>query len=307
MGHMAKAPITVPSRTGVLAARSRVLSAVRRFFLEEGFVEVETPVRIEAPALELHIDAEPSGDMYLRTSPELALKRVLATGMDRIFELGPCFRKGERGTKHSPEYTMLEWYRRDADYLDILDDMRRLLPFVFDEVTGTSRFVFADEERDVSGPWPVISVRDAFLEHAGWDPFVTFDADRFDLDLVGKVEPHLDCATPVVMKDYPVELAALARRSPGDPHVAERWELYLGGMELANAFSELTDPIEQRERFEACAARRKAMGKEVYPIDEAFLHDLGSLPPCGGVALGIDRLTMLLAGVESIDKVRTLV
>ncbi|MDP6522640.1 MAG: EF-P lysine aminoacylase EpmA [Kiritimatiellia bacterium] len=304
---MAQASTAVPSRAGILGARCQVLSAVRSFFLTNGFVEVETPVRIKCPALELNIDAEPSGSMYLRTSPELALKRVLAEGIDRVFELGPCFRKGERGAKHNPEYTMLEWYRRDADYLDILDDMRRLLPFVFEEVTGTTRFIYAGRERDVTGTWPVVSVRDAFREHAGWDPFVSFDADRFDLDLVDKVEPHLDCTTPVIMKDYPVALAALARRRPGDPDVAERWELYIAGMELANAFSELTNPAEQRERFETCAARRKAMGKEVYPIDEAFLRDLDGLPPSGGVALGIDRLVMLITGAESIDQVRTFV
>ena len=297
----------IHDKSGILAARGRVLAAIRKFFADNGFVEVETPVRIDSPALELHIDAEPSGNMYLRTSPELALKRLLAEGMDSVFELGPCFRKGERGDRHNPEYTMLEWYRRDADYMDILDDMRRLIPFVFEQVTGTTRFVYEGMTGDVSEPWRELSVRDVFLEHAGWDPFVSFDANRFDLDLVEKVEPNLNVGRPVIVRDYPRELAALARCRPGDPDVAERWELYIAGMELANAFSELTDSSEQRERFDACARKRNAMGKDVYPVDEAFLQDLKKLPPCGGVALGVDRLVMLMTGATSIEQVRTFV
>ena len=287
-----------------LDARSRTLQAVRGFFTDRGFVEIDTPVRIPAPALELHIDAIPSADQYLRTSPELHMKRLLAAGYERIFQLGPCFRAGERGRLHNPEYTMLEWYRSPGDYLSVLDDAEGLVPGVARELLGDSRVRFGGRSIDLARPWPRMAVRDAFVQHAGWDPVAAFDADRFDFDLVGKVEPCLPLDRPVVLMDYPIEAGALARPKPGQPTVAERWELYIGGVEIANAFSELTDASEQRRRFEQCAAERRAMGRAVYPMDEAFLAALErSMPASGGVALGIDRLVMILAGCESLDDV----
>lgn len=289
----------------VLAARSAVLQAIRRFFVERSFIEVETPVRIAAPALELHIDAEPAGSAFLRTSPELYMKRLLAAGHDRIFELGPCFRRGEKGRRHHPEYALLEWYRADADAIDILTDTKALLAFVVEQVTGGTATRWGDTCIEWMPVWETVTVRDAFMQHAGWDPLTSFDADRFDLDLVDKVEPRLPRDRPVVLKDYPVELAALARIRSANPPVAERWELYVGGMELANAFSELTDAHEQRARFEQCARDRQRAGKVVYPLDEEFLAVLeGGLPRCGGVALGVDRLVMLLTDSDSIDQVR---
>jgi len=281
-----------------------VLHALRQFFLQRDFVEVETPVRIPAPALELHIEAEPSGDAYLRTSPELHMKRLLAEGMDRIYQIGPCFRRGECGRIHHPEYTMLEWYRAHADYEDILCDMRELLPELCMAVMGRTYFTYLGKKIDVSEPWHEVSVRDVFMREAGWDPMADFDADRFDMDMVNKVEPTLPVGRPVILRDYPAEVAALARLSPADNAVAERWELYLGGMELANAYSELVDSKEQRHRFEGCAEQRCAAGRPVYPLDEAFLAALPRMPPSGGIALGVDRLVMLLAGAESIEDVR---
>ena len=283
-----------------LALRARTIQAIRRFFVRRGFLEVETPVRLAAPALERYIDAEPSGAGFLRTSPELHMKRLLSAGYERLFQLGPCFRKGERGEKHHPEYTMLEWYRAGADYRGILRDTKSLLRSVARRVLGSTRLPSGTE---LAGGWEQLTVSRAYRLHAGWDPVKSYDADRFDLDLVEKVEPALPRDRPVVLIDYPAEAAALARRKPGRPRIAERWELYVAGLELANAYSELTDPAEQRARFEACAAARAAEGRAVYPLDEEFLSALEHLPPCGGIALGVDRLVMLLTGAASLDGV----
>jgi elongation factor P--(R)-beta-lysine ligase len=291
------------ARMRALDIRSRALQAIRTFFHERGFMEVETPVRLRAPALELHIDAEPSGDYFLRTSPELHMKRLLAEGAPRLFQMGPCFRRGERGDRHHPEYTMLEWYRANADYTDILADAKALVAHVATLVTGSTDLVYRGRHIELLPRWERIEVRDAFVQFAGWDPVRAFDPVRFDLDMVNKVEPRLPNGVPVVLADYPAEAAALARRKPGRPEVAERWELYIGGLELANAYSELTDPAEQRARFESCAEERKRMGKPVYPMDEDFLAALARMPASGGIALGVDRLVMLLANAASLDEV----
>lgn len=286
-----------------LLLRSRLLHAIRCFFHNRGFVEVETPVRLATPALELHIDAEPAGDHWLRTSPELHMKRLLADGMERIFQMGPCFRRGERGDRHHPEYTMLEWYRAHADYTDILADTKALLAHCAQAVLGRTDLVYRGQAIALLPQWERIPVAEAFQRWAGWNPATAWDAERFDLDLVEKVEPNLPRGVPVVLTDYPAPAAALARRKPADPQLAERWELYIGGLELANAYSELTDPAEQRARFEACARDRRALGKDAYPLDEAFLAALAKMPPSGGIALGVDRLAMLFADARSLDDV----
>lgn len=274
------------------------MRCVRAFFYDRGFTEVETPIRLKIPCMELHIDAEPSGDHFLRTSPEIFHKRLLAAGHERIFEIGKCFRRGEYGARHHPEYTMLEWYRANADYMDMLAETKALVSAVAG--VGDPGFQGLVDSRE----WKTVSVSDAFHQYAGWDPVGSFDEDRFDIDLVEKVEPALKkMGGPVVLIDYPVEAAALSRRKPGDPRVAERWELYIDGIELANAYSELTDPAEQRHRFEQCAEQRKSLGKLVYPVDETFLQSLEKMPPSGGVALGVDRLLMLMAGAVSLDQV----
>ena len=291
--------------TPVWRARSRVLQAIRRFFVERDFIEVETPVRLPAPALETHIDAVPSAPHFLRTSPELHMKRLLADGAERLFQMGPCFRRGEIGTLHNTEFTMLEWYRTHAGYLDVLVDAKALLAFVTREALGKTSFEYRGVQVDMLPVWDCLTVEEAFVRFAGWNPVAGFDPDRFDLDLIGKVEPQLSPDRPTVLKDYPAAAAALARLKPDRPAVAERWELYIAGMEIANAFGELTDPIEQRKRFQACAAERKAAGRHVYPMDEKFLAALEKgLPPCAGVALGVDRLVMLLTDSSSIEQVR---
>jgi lysyl-tRNA synthetase class 2 len=276
-------------RPEAIQRRDVLMRGIRTFFYDRNYTEVETPIRMETPCMELNIDAEPSGTHFLRTSPELFHKQLLAAGHSRIFEIGKCFRSGEFGPLHHPEYTMLEWYQADADYMDILEETKLLISKVWN---------------GVSKDWKLLTVSEAFLEFAGWDPAGSYDEDRFDIDLVEKVEPAIKAiGGPVVLMDYPVEAAALSRRKKDHPLLAERWELYIDGIELANAYSELTDPVEQRERFEACAEQRRAMGKTVYALDEGFLHALDRMPPSGGVALGVDRLLMLIAGASSLDAV----
>ena len=269
-----------------LEIRARVLRQIRAFFDARGFVEVETPVRIPAPAPEPHIDCPASGDWFLRASPELQMKKLLAFGMERIWQMGPCFREGEHGSRHNPEFTMLEWYRAHADYLDILKDMEELVAGVLGQVPGSG--------------FKRLTVREAYRRFAGWDPFTDWDQDRFDFDMATKIEPCLP-KEPTFLIDYPPQAASLSRLR-GD--VAERWELYVDGMELANAFTELTDAEEQRRRFEVAREERRGIGEADYPLDEEFLRLLQFMPPSGGVALGVDRLVMLAAGVKSIDEIR---
>lgn len=287
-----------------LEKRAHIIRAIRQFFEARDFLEVDTPIRIPAPPPEVHIDAEPSGNCFLRTSPELHMKRLLAAGYPRLFQLGPCFRQGEQGAFHHPEFTMLEWYRADADYSDILRDTKALILHVTQTVCGTLEPVYQGTRLELAPVWEHLTVSQAFIRHAGWDPVVAFDADRFDLDLVTRVEPAMPRQTPVVLTDYPAAAAALSRRKPNRPEAAERWELYIAGIELANAYSELTDSDEQAVRFQEWTEQRKRQGKETYPADNAFLAALREgLPPTGGIALGVDRLVMLLTDAPTLDDV----
>jgi lysyl-tRNA synthetase class 2 len=195
---------------------------------------------------------------------------------------------------------MLEWYRADSNYLDILNDTETLLS----HISALPQLSTLKSQILPPPPWPRFTIRELFITHAGWDPVASFDTDRFEADLVAKVEPALPRNIPVFVMDYPAPAAALSRRKPGDEKIAERWELYINGIEIANAFSELTDSTEQRQRFEECARERKSAGRTVYDLDEAFLSALKlGMPPSGGVALGVDRLVMVLAGKSSLDDI----
>jgi lysyl-tRNA synthetase class 2 len=276
-----------------LILRSKLLSLIRKFFDARGFIEVESPVRILAPAPEPHIDCPPCGKGFLRASPELQMKKLLAMGMEKIYQIGPCFRDGEKGSRHNPEFTMLEWYRANGDYNDIANDMELLVRQAFLVIKGV----------DLPFPFKRLSVRDAYIKFAGWDPIAEWDGDKFDYDMAVKVEPSLP-KEPIFLYDYPAQAASLSKIKKDDSRLAERWELYVGGMELANAFTELTDPNEQRTRFLAAKEERKILGESDYPLDEEFLTMLQMMPPSGGVALGIDRLLMLLCDAKSIGEVR---
>jgi len=292
----------------ILEARARLLGGVRAFFADRGFLETDTPVAIPANAPEANIDAlaVDGGRLWMRTSPELHMKRLLAAGSGPIFQIAPCARKGERGTVHREEFLLLEWYRPGGDEWDILRDARELLE-------AMARLFWGGEARGRRGnpeldaraeAWETRTVGEAFLAAAGWNPAETWDADRFDLDLVDKVEPSLPKEHPVVLTEYPSAVAALAKKKDGDPRVARRWEMYWGGVELMNTFCELTDPVEQRRRFEEENEARRARGVPPYPLDEAFLEALGRMPPSGGTALGLERLLMLLTGAEDLGGVR---
>ena len=278
-----------------LIARAKLLKFIRAFFDERGFVEVETPVRIDAPAPDPYSECPPCGKSFLRASPELQMKKLLALGMEKIYQIGPCFRDGEKGSRHNPEFTMLEWYRANADYNDIAHDMELLISGIFKEFHGV----------ELPTPFERISVRDIYVERAGWDPVESWDEARFDYDMATVIEPFLP-QTPLFLIDYPAQAASLARLKKGDETVAERWELYLGGVEVANAFSELTNALEQRDRFVQARKKRLETGSCDYPIDEEFLQMLQSMPRSGGVALGIDRLVMAVTSASSIDEVRVL-
>ncbi len=289
-----------------LRQRQQCLQAIRDFFTARDFLEVHTPIRLPAPALEDYIDAEPAGNWFLRTSPELHMKRLLAAGYPRLFQIGPCFRSGECGRLHEPEFTMLEWYRADADYRDILADTTALLQSVAGAVLGRPAGTFRQNTIRFDQPPREYSVDEAFAAFAGCTVAAALAAGpgEFERLLVERVEPRLDRDRPVILRDYPAEFGALARAKPGHPDRVERWELYLGGVEIANAFSELVDAAEQRRRFSATAAQRRAEGRPVYPLDEHFLAALETgLPPCGGIALGVDRLLLVLTDAPTLQDV----
>ncbi|HSO19904.1 MAG TPA: EF-P lysine aminoacylase EpmA [Desulfosarcina sp.] len=286
-----------------LEKRALILKAVRDFFNAEGFLEIETPVRIPAPAPEAHIDAQPSGAWFLHTSPELCMKRLLAAGFGRIFQICRCFRRTERGARHLPEMTLLEWYAADRDYRDLMVQCERLIGFVAARLKVGRSLRYRGQNVDLAPPWDRLTVDDAFRRFGGMAVQEALDQDRFDEIMGLAIEPQLGMARPVFLCDYPAPCGALARIRPGDPPVAERFELYIAGMELCNAFSELTDPAEQRRRFEAENAARRAAGRTVYAMAEPFLDALAGMPPAAGNALGLDRLVMLFTDAESIDEV----
>lgn len=311
------------ARLDAIVARAEALRRTRAWFEREGFLEVETPLLVPSPGLEIHLDAVRAGGGWLITSPEYQLKRLLAAGFERLFEICKCFRAGEHGPHHASEFTMIEWYRAHAGLDAIAADTERLVH----EVCGPTARV-GDRRIDVTPPWRRIRVRDAMRTWAGvnvdgeepaeelaaevaragiavgqggaWD-------DVFFAAWLARVDPALAALDhAVIVEDWPVPLAALARRRDDDPKTALRFEAYAGGLELANAFDELTDPVEQRARFEADQRARAARGRPVYPIDEKLLAALAEgLPPCAGIALGFDRLVMLATGAADIAQVLT--
>jgi elongation factor P--(R)-beta-lysine ligase len=290
-------------KADALRLRAAMIRAIRRFFLDQDFLEVETPLRIPAPAPESHIDAVASGDWFLHTSPELCMKRLLAAGYPKIFQICKCFRAGERGNRHLPEFTLLEWYRAQADYRVLMDDCESLLGQVAAALSLGDSLSWQGRKISLAPPWPRITVREAFAEYAGVAVEEAIEQDRFDEIMACAIEPHLGMERPVFLYEYPSSLAALARLRAGDPTVAERFELYCAGLELANAFSELTDEAEQRRRFEAVLQERRRMHAPVSPLPERFLHALPAMPPAAGIALGVDRFAMLLADRARIDAV----
>ena len=326
-----------------LLARNAMLAAVRRHFAEQGFVEVETPALQVSPGMEVHLKAftteleEPFATrrrrLYLHTSPEFAMKKLLAAGETRLFQLARVFRNGERAATHHPEFTMLEWYRAGADWSALIADCEGIVRAALAAVppglsAGALRWRGASA--DPAAPFERLSVAEAFQRHAGIDVLATApdparpDAavlaaaarrigiatqpqdswdDIFFKIFLDRIEGKLGAGRPTILHSYPASMAALARLDATDPRVAERCELFAAGLELANGFGELIDPAEQRRRFEADMAKKQELYGERYPIDEDFIAAVGAMPPAAGMALGFDRLAMLASGADRIEDV----
>jgi len=282
-----------------LEQRARITQVIRAFFIDSGYLEVETPLLVPGNAPEVHIDAVAAGRGFLQTSPELCMKRLLAAGYPKIFQISHCWRQAERGSRHLPEFTMLEWYRAEVDYRTLMSECERLLQVLCP--SGWLRW--QGQTLDLVGPWPRLPVAEAFARFASLSLEEALQQGRFDELLTDEVEPKLGLRQPVFLTEYPASLAALARLSPENPAVAERFELYIAGLELANAFSELSDPVEQAERFAADESTRRKLGKPAYPAPEKFLAELATMPAAAGIAFGLDRLVMLLCAAEKIDEV----
>ncbi|HXG35545.1 MAG TPA: lysine--tRNA ligase [Dehalococcoidia bacterium] len=308
--------------------RSRIISAIRRFMENRGFIEVETPVlqstaggAAARPFVTYHNALH--RQLYLRVALELHLKRLIIGGYDRVFEIGRVFRNEGVSTKYNPEFTMLESYQAYADYNDVMAMVEELVSSVAQEVLGTRQVAYGDTVLDFTPPWPRISLQEAIKDYTGVD-FTAYReaaelaraaaaagvaveqhwsrAKLVDELLSQKVEP--DLLQPTFVIDYPVELSPLAKCKPEDPRFVERFELFIAGREVANAYSELNDPVEQRARFAAQAAQRGAGDEETEVVDEDFLVALEhGMPPCGGLGIGIDRLVMALTGQTSIREV----
>jgi lysyl-tRNA synthetase class 2 len=294
-----------------LRLRARVIDAIRGYFRAENFLEVETPVVVPSPGLDLHLDACEATGGYLITSPEYQMKRLLTGGLPRVFQLARCHRQGERGALHNPEFTMVEWYRSFAGYEEVMADTEALVRAAALAAAGKPELRLGERRIQVGGPFARVTVAEAFAAHAGLAPeamlaMAEHDEDTYFRLLVERVEPALAAREePVFLVDYPTSQASLARRKPSDPRVAERFELYAAGVELCNGFGELTDPIEQRARLEHDRAERARRGLPVYPVDERFLDALSrGMPRAAGNALGLDRLVALAAGAPTIGEVQ---
>ena len=326
-------------RRPFLLGRGRVRAALRRWFEHRGFVEVDPSILQVSPGNEAHLHAfatalaAPDGagtaPLYLHTSPEFACKKLLAAGEERLFTFAHVFRNRERGPLHHPEFTMLEWYRAHEPYEALMADCAELLAAAA-EAAGARQLAFRGRTVDPAAAPERLTVAEAFRAFAGIDLLATVDgaggtdreglaraaaaasvrvadddtwADVFSRALVDRVEPRLGLGRATILAEYPVAEAALARPKPGDPRVAERFELYACGVELANAFGELTDPVEQRRRFAVDMDLKQRLYGERYPVDEDFLAALAHMPPASGIALGFDRLVMLATGAPAIEHV----
>lgn len=283
--------------------RARLIQAIRHFFIENDYLEVETPHLIPAPAPEVHIDAIRAGGAFLHTSPELCMKRLVSAGYHKIFQICRCFREGERGEHHLAEFTLLEWYRAGTDYVELMDECEEMILTVSQDLGFGAKIRFQGKDIDLKRPWERMSVKEAHERYASMPMQKALTLKRFDEVMVREIEPHLGIPKPTFLYDYPTEFAALARLKENDPALAERFEIYVGGLELANAFSELTDAREQEARFERDLLEREQLGKTVYPLPERFLKSLAHMPNSVGIALGIDRLAMLFCNEVKIDEV----
>jgi lysyl-tRNA synthetase class 2 len=319
--------------------RAKIISLIRDFFCKEKFLEVETPSLVKFPGMEPHIDPIKvklpimggRREAYLITSPEYAMKKILAAGFRNIFQICKSFRGGEAMDElHNPEFTILEWYRAYADYKDIMKDVERLMVYIARNLKKRNgynlklKIKYQNQEIDLTPPWEKLTVREAFRKYAKIDldkiltrgtmaaaaekkGYSVLEDDSFD-DIffkifLSEIETYLGQNRPTILYDWPAQMAALSRRKKSDPRYAERFEVYVGGLELGNAFSELVDPAEQKRRLVVERKLRKKLGKAIYDLDEEFLKALQEMPPSGGIAMGVDRIVMFFADAKSIDEV----
>jgi len=315
-----------------LEKRARLVSGIRQFFSDRGYLEVETSAVQTSPGMEVHVkafetrlydvDRTAFADKRLHTSPEIAMKKLLVAGLPKIFQICQVYRNAEGSTLHSPSFTMLEWYQTGLSYRDLMQETVEMIRHVAEDAIN-----WRGRKSDPFADWQFISVAEAFAQYAGIDldavlndraAFVAAAAktdcpahegdewdDIFFRIFLEKIEPQLGCPVPTILYDYPAGMAALSRKKPEDPRYAERFEVYICGMELANAFGELTDAAEQKTRFVNAMREKKQIYAEDYPVDEDFISALEyGMPECSGIALGIDRLAMLLSGAEDIRLVR---
>lgn len=318
-----------------LLRRAAITAAVRTSFAARGFIEVETPALQISPGMEVHLNGfrtrlDPPGggvgvERWLHTSPEFAMKKLLVAGEQKIFQLARVFRNNEGSDTHSPEFTMLEWYRAGGGLDELIDDCRALVAATA-RAAGTTIFRHKGQVCDIAADWEILTVAEAFTRHVGCDVLASLDAPTILVEAcrrhnlvpraeddwetlffrltVNQIEPHLGQGRPTVLTGWPAPLAALSRLDPADPRCALRFELYIAGVELANAFAELTDPVEQRRRFDQDQARKQALYGHAFPIDADFIAALAhGMPDAAGIALGVDRLVMLACGVDDIEDV----
>lgn len=321
-----------------LKHRARIIQSIRSFFIDNGFLEVETPCLVKSPGMEPHLDAfetmfvpefsqrASQQKLYLPTSPEFHMKRLLGRGCGKIFQITRAFRNGEIGHHHQPEFAILEWYRSDESYESIMDDVGKLFMAISEQTATPGRLSFNGRTFDLQSGWTRLTVREAWCRFAAINllecrdaarlreegqrigvrnllPDDTWDVLYFKIFL-DRIEPFLGLENPLILYEYPAEMSALARLKPTDPSVALRFEIYISGVELGNAFDELTDPVIQRQRCEEARSAQMASGKNPFPIDEAFLHALETgIPPSAGIAMGIDRIVMLFLDKLHIDEV----
>lgn len=314
--------------------RSQLTNKIREFFNNNGFLEVETPIMTKVPGMEPHLNpfetefADPQGEnqkLYLNTSPELQMKKLLGAGFGNIYNITKVFRNGEMGGgRHNPEFTMLEWYRINADYKNVMEDCENLVAELAKTLNLNNSLIFDNHKVDISKPWAKLSIKELFQQYCEIDleqnkNYETFsktaqnhgyktdnlkDWDEiFYKIFLNEIEPCLGFEKPIFVYDYPAGQAALSKKKQDNPFWAERFELYIAGNEIANAYSELTDSKEQRNRLEEEQNLRKKLNKPVFHIDEEFLTSLESITtPCAGIALGIDRLFMVLLDKKTIEE-----
>lgn len=324
-----------PEKVEFLIKREKIIDSIRSHFKRDGFVEVDTPLLVKSPGMEPYLEVfetkildsnRKAMPAYLLTSPEYAMKKLLVAGMSKIFTICKSFRNAEGlSSKHNPEFTIMEWYRKNDDYKEIMNDCEKLFLDIANDVLGSKYLDYKGKKYDLSRPWQRLSVAEAFEKYARIDVETLLDETKlieagrkrgFSIEkntnweqlynqfFLNDIEPHLGEERPTIIYDYPASQASLARRKQEDPRFAERFEFYIAGIELGNAFSELTDWQEQLARFQAEREERSSLGKTLYEIDQDYISALKhGLPPTGGIAVGIDRIVMLFSGATDIRDV----